>query len=237
MTSEERLNNIKNMAIRFLYLDIKETSLSPAFINYPFFNSGYYVYVKDGEIVPINIMESDENLELARKYVEEKIESCNRIDWVFMLIRNNYRLTFLKYVKKYLTKKEFAEQLKDVWIMSENPNNDVNVSIGTLVRWFQSADKKHLMNKEEYQVYENLPDQVRVYCGVNKFENPKGLSWTLSLDIAKWFANRWCHDGRKDGYIQTALVNKSDVLAYFGDRGESEVIIDGRKLDAEILEV
>lgn len=237
MTSEERLNHIKNMAICFLYLDIEETSLSPAFINHPFFNSGYSAYVKDGETVPINIMESDENLELVRKYVENNIKSCNSISRIFMMFQKSYRLTFLKYVKKYLTKKEFAEQLKDVWIMSENPNNDVNVSIGTLVRWFQSADKKYLMNEEEYEIYENLPDQVRVYCGVNKFENPKGLSWTLSLDTAKWFANRWSHDGSEDGYIQTALVNKSDVLAYFGDRGESEVIIDGRKLDAEILEV
>lgn len=35
------------------------------------------------------------------------------------------------------------------------------------------------------------------------------------------------------GYVVTAVAQKKDVLAYFTGREEDEVIIDGRKLDAE----
>lgn len=79
----------------------------------------------------------------------------------------------------------------------------------------------------------------RIYRGVSNVSDEKilkGLSWTLNLKTAQWFANRWNRAGGDKGYIQTSTVNKQDILAYFGSRGEETVVVDGRKLDIAMVE-
>ncbi len=100
------------------------------------------------------------------------------------------------------------------------------------LEWFSEADKESLMSDEEWNTYNSLPDEVRVYRGVGEQGNPKGLSWTLNEEKAQWFADRFQMLGG-EGYVLTAMARKSDMLAYFSRREEDEVIIDGRKLDVE----
>ena len=82
------------------------------------------------------------------------------------------------------------------------------------------------MNEEEHQTYQQLPETFTVYRGVTPGHNPSGLSWTTSLEKAKWFANRF-----GEGYIRQGTANKSDVLAYFSGRGsEEEIVISPKSL-------
>ena len=117
---------------------------------------------------------------------------------------------------------------------SENPNGDVNVSLRTFVKWFRRADKKLLMTDEDYKVYRDLPSTFRVYRGVAVGRNPKGLSWTRNLSTAEWFAKRFDTKDKK-GFIQTAVISRSDALAYFNTRGEDEIVADSFKMDITIM--
>lgn len=49
-----------------------------------------------------------------------------------------------------------------------------------------------------------------------------GLSWTLNRELAIWFAE---HAGSGSGVVLSAEVSITDVLAYFTDRGEDEILL------------
>lgn len=124
------------------------------------------------------------------------------------MVNTPYKLAMIKYWKDYLRKKDFAELLKDAWIISENPNDDINVPICIIIKWFKEADKKSLMTKEELKIFNSLPDEFTIYRGVGHKRKEKGLSWTLSKDTAEWFMNRY--EG-KNNHVLTAKVKKKIV--------------------------
>lgn len=147
-----------------------------------------------------------------------------------------YRLAFLKYIFPYLTKKTFSELFGEIWVESENPNDDINVSLRELVLWFRNADKKALMGEDDYKTWENLPETMELYRGVGVGRKQYGLSWTSNKEKAKWFAHRF--DTVDDiGYVQKVIVPRKDMLAYFQSRGEEEVVVDTFKIKKNIEKI
>lgn len=226
---ESDLESIKRVAILFLYQDIERTAFSPIAVIHPIFESGISAVKRGNELVAVNILENKDDLKAAQKKVEDKILNAETVDQVYMIIRKSYRMTFLKFAGDHLSNKDMSNLLAHAWTSSEDPNNDVNVSLSMATRWFRGADKSILMDEDEYRIYQELPDTLTVYRGVGIGRNPKGLSWTRNIKTAEWFANRFNRDGKK-GYVQSATVRKEQVLAYFNRRGEDEVVVDTSKL-------
>lgn len=221
MFSEEtNLDKIKDIAILFLNFEIKDTELSPLFIIHPYFESGYVSI--SNEI--INIMENKENYFLAIKKYKDRIMTCD-LYGLYLLIRKSYRFTFFKYTKEYLSLEDYSKLLSDIWTGSENPNNDVNVSLKESSNMFKLADKKKLMTDEEYLYYESLSNEFKIYRGVAVGRNHNGLSWTIDKEKAEWFSNRF-NRNQQVGYLREAICKKEDVLAYFNRRGENEIVVD-----------
>ena len=213
------LTAVKEMAKLFLYYDIAETEFSPMVIQHPIFESANFTTMENGEFKIVNILEDADALKKIQERYSQRIDNAKELLEIYAIIRKAYRLTFLKFVQDYLSDIDFAVFLADGWVSSENPNDDANVSLRTFVSWFRRADKKHLMTKEDYKVYKELP---------------QGLSWTQNLSTADWFAKRFDR-GSKKGYIQTAVAKKSDALAYFNTRGEDEVVVNSFNLKIEII--
>lgn len=158
------------------------------------------------------------------------IDRTESVIKLFFLVNKPYLLTVLKFVKPYLSLADFSNILSYAWTSSENPNKDVNVNINTLIKWFKEADKLSLMDKEEYIIYQNLPNELVLYRGISTKSNPKGISWTRNLETAKWFANRF---SISNNYILKAKVTKKDILCYFNSRNEDEVIINTKNIKVE----
>lgn len=222
---ETALDQVKRIAEAFLLLPIKETNLSPLFIQHPFFDSPFTC--TNGSIV--NFMDNEETYKRVLVTYRKKIAGCDSLFDVFVLLRKPYRLAFLKHVCEYMSRKDFSVFLKEIWIESENPNQDPNVPTSMLVRWFRQSDKHYLMSEHEYKLYQELPDYFKVYRGVSPGREHNGLSWTASYEVADWFRKRF-ETKAKQGYVREGYIHKSDVLAIFEDRNESEVVIDVRKL-------
>lgn len=218
---ESNLNSIKNIARELLYVDILETPLSPLFVSHPIFESAFAPTFND---ISINILESKESLYKAQKVIEKRIDIANSVFDVFWIINKPHRLMFLKFCKSLLSIDDFSKLLADVWISSENGNQDVYVDIFCLTSWFKSTDKKTLMTEHEYQIYKNLSEILTVYRGVGVDRNHNGISWTLDKNKAEWFAHRFDNKNKK-GYLRTLLINKSYVLAYFNRAKEDEIVI------------
>lgn len=223
------LKEIKEIAEAFLYLDIEESSI-PGLIIHPFFESAYVMV--DG-IGLVNITESEGNLQLAREKIQRIIEKAESVRGIVSMIRKPDRLTFLKYIKEYLDNATFSELLGWIYVSTENPNADVNVSVSELEKWFQNADKKELMSEEEFKMYENLPELLTVYRGVGTGRVRDGLSWTKDINMAIWFANRFNEKKGKTGYVLSAEIHKEDILAYFSK--EDEIVCrPGKRLIKQI---
>lgn len=221
MNKETNLKLVKSMAIAFLNLPVEETELSPICVMHPIFENGFVYIQTDKKIV--NILENKENIHKAIKERENVINDAKDVFSVYFIIRKSYRLTFLKYIKDYLSEEDFSKLLADAWVSSENPNQDTNVTVATITKWFRKSDKRLLMTEEDYQVFLNLNPEIKIYRGVAVGRNPKGLSWTMNYKKAEWFANRF-NTLDKKGYIQEATIQKGKVLAYFNTRGEEEIV-------------
>lgn len=230
--TETNINKMKRMAECFLYIEPEAVSSVPFLVQHPIFESNPVVIPSDGGIEAVDVLEDHAGLARLRQLYRTQIEDCTQPFHLYIFIRKSYRLCYLRHCKPYLSKADFSRLFADAWVCSENPNQDINVPLSMAVRWFREADKRVLMNQEDYDVFSNISEQVRVFRGVAVGRNAKGLSWTQNLKTAEWFAHRFDTD-TKQGYVETAVAKKSDILAYFNTRNEDELVVDTKKLKRE----
>lgn len=218
MRTETNLEEIKSVAKNFLYIDVKgqDSEFWPIIVQHPIFES-VMVYGRHR----FYDITKEKDLQEAREEYSKVIDKMKDIGEIINFIRKPYRMTFLKYARDDMSIKDFSENLKYVWTTTENPNQDVNVSVSTAAKWFKEADKHFLMDEKELKIYNKMPENITLYRGVAVGRNPKGLSWTNDIKTARWFAHRFDRNG-KAGYIQYATVPKLKVLAYFD--GEKEFV-------------
>ena len=216
MQNKTDIKYLKDMAKNFLYMDLsgQDSAFWPVIVQHPVFTSAM-VGIGDKFYNVTN----PEELDIVRKEYCKKVDDMKNPLQIVDFIHRPYRMTFLKYTKNALSAEDFSRLLKWVWITTENPNQDVNVSVKTAARWFRQADKKYLMDEKEYEVYQNIPEEITLYRGVAVDRNPDGLSWTDDIEVARWFSHRFDLGGKK-GCIQYAKVKKQEVLAYFENEKE-----------------
>lgn len=216
------LDNIKETT----KLICKSVPIKPLFggiiASHPFTNTCNLYNSETGEWLDLT---KEDGFNKWTEHLFKYIDEAESVWKIYFMVNAPYKLTMIKYWKDDLCLEDFTKLFKDAWILSENPNNDVNVPINMLIRWFKKADKKILMNNEELEVYNSLPDEFTIYRGVGRKSKRNGISWTRNKEIAEWFMNRREDEG---GYILMATVKKENCLAYINARDEEEIIVDTR---------
>lgn len=214
-----------SMIVNFLMdLDIGMIDgLSPIRVSHPFIEEGVSFNLKTGEV--INLIENKEALKKEKELRLKRMKNMSPMQIAFC-VSKPYRMLYLSLAFPYLTKKERSEIMHEVWISVENINNNVNVSQMEILKMLRKCNPKYLMGQENYGVYENLPDTFTVNRGLQENAQEDGLSWTLSKDVAEWFASRF----ENDGEIIEKIVHKTEVIAYFNDRDEEEIVLDIKKV-------
>lgn len=197
--------------------------LSPIHVSHPFIEEGVSFNLKTGEVS--NLIEDEKALKKEKELRLKRMKNMSPMQIAFC-VSKPYRMLYLSLAFPYLTKKERSEIMHEVWISVENINNNVNVSQMETLKMLRNCNKKYLMSQENYEAYENLPDTFVVYRGLQENAQEDGLSWTLSKDVAEWFASRF----ENDGEIIEKTVHKSEVIAYFNDRDEEEIVLDIKKV-------
>ncbi len=143
---------------------------------------------------------------------------------LFIYLTDVYYVQYLYFIKDLLSQKTFSECLSFCWTTPEFPNQH---DTSMLIDLFRKADKQFLMDDVELLALNDLPSVIKIYRGLQTPKAKKrGLSWTLSLDRARWFANRW----KKNCDVLSAEVTKEHVLAVFLGRNEQEVVVNPRGL-------
>ena len=219
------IKSMKRVAKDLLYYPVVADDLTGLLVYHPFFTTIHTMVRVDGKNIVADITTAD-GLKLARQYYEgliDRVEKCNDF---FKLFRTPYLPLFFKKSLNYFSRKDYSEFLAEMWVRVEYPNNCPYFSIMSFAGAFANADKKIIMDNKERRVLKKLPEEVVVYRGVKPDAQIKALSWTLSYDTAKWFADRF----EENGTVYRARIKKEDILAYFGSRGESEVVVKPTKL-------
>lgn len=217
------LDICKNCACALLDTEVHDLGFY-GFVSHPFIS---YSLCPTEDMKFVDIFESKENLDMIKKRIRKDIMRANSLSYIFMLLNKSYRLLYLDIIFHALPPTERSKWLSEIWVESENPNMDVNVSLEESVSLFRDDDilLDVLMEEEELEYYNSLPDEFEVYRGVAVGRIDGGLSWTDKKEVAEWFAHRFDTENEK-GYVRKMKIKKEDVLAYFNRRGEDELVID-----------
>ena len=217
------IEQIKEIAKVLLYTDIHY--LDMGFVSHPFANFNIQM-IRENNKTELLDLTNEYDVERWRKYLSEKIDTISSVQQFLIIIHKPYLPVFFKYTKDYLSDKDYAHMLYEIWITVEYPNHDINVSTSEFMSMFKKAKKKFLMSQEEQLVFDSLPETITVYRGIQKDATTNALSWTLDKNVAKWFANRF----NNHGTVVEATINKKYVFAYLNGRGEKEIVLDYKKL-------
>ena len=237
MLKETDLENVKDALIEIAYACPIEPIKGLPLCVHPLTNTTFVMHkTKDGsEMIDIT---DEENLYIWLNEMRDVIRRQKDCYDVYNMVLQNYKLTFLKFAGDYLSKHDFSVLLADAWTTQENPNMDVNCNIRSIIHWFKKADKKVLMDEEDYAVYSSLPDTFTVYRGVSIGRTPKGLSWTRNKETAEWFMHRFEDlEPNKRGYMLKAEIKKENVLAYLNTRDEDEIVVDYYAIEDKIEKI
>ena len=229
MAKTTNMQELKKLAKSFLHFEPEPTEYAPVIIHHPFTTSGLVALKQpDGSQGIGNILEDPKDLQAWREQQEIIIDQMKTPLQLAFRITNPYAFGFLKFAQPYLSRDDMSEVLSYMWIHTEAPNRDPNLSKAKLVSMFQAANPAVMMDEEEYLQFKMLDDNLTVYRGVTSLnaDNIKALSWTLDRDKAFWFAHRF----GENGTVYEAQISKEHVYAYFSGRGESEVIVDPKHL-------
>ncbi|WP_337909084.1 hypothetical protein [Vibrio cholerae] len=123
--------------------------------------------------------------------------------------------TFDKY-KSRLSDYAYWHVLGNLWVSSSD--NPIEVWL-KLFNSNRAHRLQSLMKPSEFEAYNNLQDEVRVYRALRS-EDDGGLSFTLDLKFALKFAK-----ARGRLAVGEYLLSKEGVYALFLRRGESEVLV------------
>ena len=160
------------------------------------------------------------------KQIENYIDDAKSFQNILFMVSQPYQLLFFNLNKDSLSKQTYNDCLKSIWLLTEFPNADKNVSVNESLDLFKNANKNLIMSSKEKMKLKSLPDEVTIYRGTHKKNNSKALSWTDDYDRALWFAKRF----DEYGYVLQATIKKNDIIAYFDERNENELIIDFNKI-------
>lgn len=228
MSAETNLEKIKQAAKLFLDLPYKRGEI---LLIHPYYVDNIMgITDENGDTQFIDITKSEEDLRRARNAFAKTIDNAKTVNEIFLDMRMAYHLTFFDMIKTFLSPKDYGEILADIWCHTENPNGDVNVPPSESAKLFEKAEKRYMMDEEEMERYNSLPDKFKVYRGVGAGRVRNGLSWTDNVDKAKWFAERFNDWGAGSGYVLVGMAEKKDVLAYLNKRDEDELVISPSKI-------
>lgn len=143
----------------------------------------------------------------------------------------HYRLSGFLQIEALLTDHDYWPMLRDVWLHSDImlKNKD------TWLRLLRSKrkDRQLLMTEADNIKFAAKGDPLTIYRGFASARSMDGISWTLDPERAKWFALYACDPRRRfmgargrSPSVVSGTCLKSDVLAFFSQREEEEIVID-----------
>jgi len=198
---------------------------------------------------------------LKREAKKSPLKELETLEKIITLYERPHRIpVFFKTITKYLDpnakdskrwltpklRKHLLVIAKTVWVDSEKPSVHREYWALLFARFNTPQDRRDFMSGDDTDdagdrnvvMYNSLDAEVQIYRGeqypyinsaINLDKSP--LSWSLDLDKATWFSERFASaqleapEGERATALHARIVPKDRIYAYLGDRGEHEVIL------------
>lgn len=148
---------------------------------------------------------------------------------LFGIICNSYNrfYVFLKMVPR-LKGKYYWYALRNAYDSSDNLYHIKEIVKGSFAK--DEPERQSLMSKEEREYLTGLPEHITIYRGMTEVEYKSGdfgISWTLKKEVAEFFMHTYLRNHSTNHLkkvVHELVINKSDVIAFFNERQEFEII-------------
>lgn len=169
---------------------------------------------------------SDESVDMLNTLFRSKREQTQQAiakgqwDRAIAMYEKPYRpAALLEFTDKIAGDDMFWQLLGSTWIQSEFNNTERETWLELFAT--QRPGQNFMMNSEEQELLLGLPKQVTLYRGTKDPNETTGMSWTLSPDVAEYFAGRF----DTEGHILEREIPTKDIMSVFTRRDEQEVLL------------
>lgn len=148
---------------------------------------------------------------------ERTVESINEF---YLFCERSHYLIYLFRDWKYILNNT-PSLFTEIWIDLESNLIWSYKDFWIEIFMYINEHKINVMSESDIKVFDSLPNKFTIYRGAS---HEDGISWTLSKGKAEWFKERF---GDPDAIVWKREVTKNDIVCYFNDRGEREMIYLG----------
>lgn len=225
---------VKNIENPFEYFQIGETDLLPTYDKVcelygediaddcyyfdglipevVYFNKETYVIVKLTGAILTQISKEELRKQINFLAVDIKKDGLEKHQF---FIPSEFQMSLMDY---YLSTHSIQDYSSFIDMYAHNEYNFSQLSRDKLNLIFQQPHKKI-----GQKFIETLPETVTIYRGEGDKSTPvdKALSWTLSKEVAMFFA---CKNSNTGASIYTAQIKREAILDYLDGRNENEIL-------------
>jgi hypothetical protein len=180
--------------------------------------------VFDIPFMPSMAWRSNEELKRKREAVAAAREEGN---WgqVMWLHERPYRRDVVLEAQEHLSPRRYWDLVRSLWIDTENLWQWTEPIIRQILL-VSIPERQYIMEEDERNALASFPPLLEIYRGyVHPRGQRRGWAWTIDHDKARWFSKRLQEKSDKPRVVH-GLVERSNVIAYFTGRGESEIVVD-----------
>lgn len=128
----------------------------------------------------------------------------------------------LRLIEDGISVKQLWPVIGRVWCDTENVRRNFDLWRGI---WsMNDPDRALVMSDEERAALASLPQRFEIWRGVSNEDAVRSYSWTLNRELARRFADRFADDESLP-LLAAGWITKADVLAYFLERDEAEIVV------------
>lgn len=121
--------------------------------------------------------------------------------------------------------REALELFAEWWPVCDDTFEFTESVVDTLMATSYDLDWRDVLTDDDRKKFDALPDQIMVWRGSDE-STIKGACWSLDRAVAEKFARGHRMMWNPRPTLARAVVSKWDVLFFFTDRDESEVLLD-----------
>lgn len=198
--------------------ELQEHTTEQGWIHHPLYISPFHVKELNGM--------ANQALAQKRAALEEALNTGNWMKYV-ILHERPYRLdAFLLIDGDVDDDADYWSLVSDIWTDSENIFQHLTEWLDIFDADNPRGDRERIMHQSERDALARMDPVIRIYRGSHRpFPiDRQGLSWTLDREKAEWFSTRLM--GTREAYprVLTGTIMRDNVIAYFTDRGEEEIV-------------
>ena len=134
------------------------------------------------------------------------------------------RLEGFARIQVYLNDEDYWKCLSFIYTDSKSiyPNRDYWIKLLSSRR----PQREFFLRPEDWDALKALPDTITIHRGFENNRAKAGISWTTDLEQAKFFAHYRTRGVKgKTAYIASGVCAKKDVIGFFNNRQENEIVI------------